>query len=235
MTLPNTFQVVLPCDKPNGHTGRSRGDTGGGPSDSSDSESDRDHPGGGWGGGDRRKNRKFRRPRMKKIIKSSASICLNSNDKESDTRSDEDPQRRQQRAKLASIIPLNEMFTRVVDCRLYRLSELSTSYLSPVSKILSSNHKKLAVQMPAEKSNRKGPITVLKFLTYFRNACDQKNVSEMLNHILKYFHFFYLILCGLSQYIFLSMRCFTLTNVLNVSLYSQQFYLFFTTRPHGLR
>ncbi|CAN8069191.1 unnamed protein product [Agarophyton chilense] len=74
--------------------------------------------------------------------------------------------------------PLNNMFTKAVDYRNYRLINKSSEYTQEVVQKTTKHHKKLSFQMAGTTFADTDPIAVIEFLQKFKLAWDQNWVSE---------------------------------------------------------
>ena len=76
------------------------------------------------------------------------------------------------------IRPLNDLFTKAVDYRKYRLESRSARYDASTARRINRYRMKLDVQMRTHTFGGQDPIVVLGFLTRFKMACDHIGVSE---------------------------------------------------------
>ena len=76
------------------------------------------------------------------------------------------------------IRPLNDLFTKAVDYRTYRLESRSARYDASTARRINRYRKKLDVQMKTHTFRGQDPIAVLGFLARFKMACDHNGVSE---------------------------------------------------------
>ena len=79
---------------------------------------------------------------------------------------------------LEEIRPLNELFTRALSYRTYRLADVNHAYDSNVAKTLSKTSKRLQHAMNVPKFNGEEAIAILAFLKNFKYACDETDVAE---------------------------------------------------------
>ena len=80
--------------------------------------------------------------------------------------------------RLPVIGPLNDLFTKAVDYRTYRLESRSARYEASTARRINRYRKKLDVQMKTPTFGGQDPIAVLGFLAQFKMACDHNGVSE---------------------------------------------------------
>ena len=80
--------------------------------------------------------------------------------------------------RLPVIRPLNDLFTKTVDYRTYRLESRSARYDASTARRINRYRKKLEVQMKTHTFGSQDPIAVLVFLARFKMACDHSGVSE---------------------------------------------------------
>ena len=76
------------------------------------------------------------------------------------------------------IKPLNELFTKAVNYKTYRLARRSAQYNSEVARHISRIRKKLDVQMKSHTFSGQDPIAILGFLARFKRVCDHNGVSQ---------------------------------------------------------
>ena len=76
------------------------------------------------------------------------------------------------------IKPLNDLFTKAVNYKTYRLECRSARYNAEVARHISRIRKKLDVQMKSHTFSGQDPIAVLGFVARFKMACDHKGVSQ---------------------------------------------------------
>ena len=79
---------------------------------------------------------------------------------------------------LRKIRPLNDLFRRVMDFRKYRLKNRSGRYDPKIAKTVTKVGKLMSLQMKGASFSGDDPITVLRFLSRFRGACDQNGLHE---------------------------------------------------------
>ncbi|CAN8074214.1 unnamed protein product [Agarophyton chilense] len=76
------------------------------------------------------------------------------------------------------IKPLNELFTKVVEYRTYRLNDRSRKYKSKVARGIARYQKKFNVQMKEHSFSGADAISFLNFLQRFKTACNHNGLSE---------------------------------------------------------
>ena len=76
------------------------------------------------------------------------------------------------------IKPLNDLFTKAVNYKTYRLERCSARYNSEVARHISRIRKKRDVQMKSHTFSGQDPIAVLGFLSRFKMACDHNGVRQ---------------------------------------------------------
>ena len=76
------------------------------------------------------------------------------------------------------IRPLNDLFTKAVGYRTYRLESRSAPYDASTARRINCYRKKLEVQIKTHTFGGQDPIAVLGFLARFKMACDHNGVSE---------------------------------------------------------
>ena len=80
--------------------------------------------------------------------------------------------RRRDPKRLPVIRPLNDLFTKAVDYRTYRLESCSVRYDASTPRRINRYGKKLQVQMKTNTFGGQDSIAVLRFLARFKMACD---------------------------------------------------------------
>ena len=152
-------------------------------SDGSDSELDR--------GRLRRKpkskqknKRRGRRYESNHYDSSDQSSSSSSSDSDSDYYRDRRSRKRRHRhgkrhSRKPTVIRLtNDIFSRAVDYRSYRLLNRKQEYTERIQRSMGKYEKRMKVQMAHHRFNGKDPITVLDFLARFKDSCDRNNISE---------------------------------------------------------
>ena len=76
------------------------------------------------------------------------------------------------------IKPLNDLFSKAVDYRTYRLERRSSRYDAGTARRVNRYRKKLDVQMKTHTFSGQDPIAVLGFLARFKMACDHNGLTE---------------------------------------------------------
>ena len=76
------------------------------------------------------------------------------------------------------IRPLNELFTKAVDYRTYRLERCSARYATSTARRINRYRKKLVVQRKPHTFGGPDPVAVLGFLARFKMACNHNKVSK---------------------------------------------------------
>ena len=76
------------------------------------------------------------------------------------------------------IRPQNDLFSKAIDYRTYRLESRSARYDASTALRINRYRKKLDVQMKTHTFGGQDPIAVLGFLVRFKMACDHNGVSE---------------------------------------------------------
>ena len=146
-------------------------DAGGSPSDdSSDSDHSRRR--------DRRSRRANRRDRRRHDL---SETDYSTSDSDGEDRREGRIRRtaRTRDARLPRVIrPLNDLFTKAVNYKTYRLDRRSARYDSSVAWRVNRYRKKLDVQMKTHTFSGQDPIAVLGFLARFKMACDHNGISE---------------------------------------------------------
>ena len=79
---------------------------------------------------------------------------------------------------LEALEPLNDLFTKAVDYRTYRLENRNAAYTSSVAQKITKQHKRLSFQMGDTTFSGDDPIAIIDFLQRFKIACDQNGFSE---------------------------------------------------------
>ena len=76
------------------------------------------------------------------------------------------------------IRPINNLFTKAVNYKTYRLERRSARYDSTVARHINRYRKKLDVQMRSHTFSGQDPIAVLGFLARLKMACDHNGITE---------------------------------------------------------
>ena len=76
------------------------------------------------------------------------------------------------------IRPLNDLFTKAVNHKTYRLDRRSARDDSTVARQINRYSKKLDVQMRTYTFSGQDPIAVLGFLALLKVACDHNGITE---------------------------------------------------------
>ena len=132
----------------------------------------------------KKKKRRSRRYESDHYDSSDQSSSSSSSDSDSDYYRDRRSRKRRHRhgkrhsRKPTVIRPTNDIFSRAVDYRSYRLVNRKQEYTERIQRSMGKYEKRMKVQMAHHRFNGKDPITVLDFLARFKDSCDRNNISE---------------------------------------------------------